>query len=62
MLDLIYNSGHSGIPHRFAGNQGPAVTVIVQGEPKSGALGGKINGGGADLVLRASSGGIVIKK
>ena len=34
------------------------VTSIVSGEPKPGALRGKINGGGSMLSLRASSGDI----
>ena len=34
------------------------VTSIVSGEPKPGALRGKINGGGSMLTLRASSGDI----
>ncbi len=34
------------------------VTSIVPGEPKPGALRGKINGGGSTLTLRASSGDI----
>ena len=34
------------------------VTSIVSGEPKAGALRGKINGGGSMLSLRASSGDI----
>ena len=34
------------------------VTMTVSGEPKPGALRGKINGGGPKLTLRASSGDI----
>ncbi|MBI2929744.1 MAG: DUF4097 family beta strand repeat protein [Verrucomicrobia bacterium] len=38
------------------------VTTTVQGEPKAGALQGKINGGGPALVLHAGSGNVQLKK
>ena len=38
------------------------VTMTVRGAPKPGVLGGKLNGGGPALVLRASSGDIHLKE
>jgi hypothetical protein len=38
------------------------ITLTVQGEHDPGALKGKINGGGPNIILRASAGDIHLKE